>query len=144
VHSKRPLTLAEAQEVIATQIKNESRGFNIKRRLFYETDLLDYCPGLATIVHATNKELHITHFSVKEYLLRDKDFKIMTTSISITTTCLTYLTDIKGSHEETKRRFPIARYTAQLWAGFTTLAQDSKDIVQMTVMFLKEEVTFQR
>jgi hypothetical protein len=31
VHSKRLLTLAEAREVIATQIKNKSEGFNIKR-----------------------------------------------------------------------------------------------------------------
>lgn len=56
VHSKRPLTLAEAKEVIATQIEGVE-GFHIKRRLFCETDLLKHCPGLAKIVQATEKEL---------------------------------------------------------------------------------------
>lgn len=144
VHSKRPLTLAEAKEVIATQIGTESRGFDIKRRLFCETDLLDYCPGLATIVHATDKELHLAHFSVKEYLLRDNDFKVMTASISITRTCLTYLRDIKGSHKEIKRFFPMARYAAESWAVYASLAGDFEEIIRETVKFFEEEVTFQR
>lgn len=144
VHSKRPLTLAEAKEVVATQIKNESRGFDIKRRLFCETDLLSYCPGLATIVHGKDKELHLAHFSVKEYLLRDNDFKIITASITITTTCLTYLTDIEGRHEEIKRNFPMAKYAAEVWPGYAALAWDSEDTVRKTVKFLEEEVTFQR
>lgn len=33
LHSKQPLTLAEAKEVIATQTKNKSQGFDKKRRL---------------------------------------------------------------------------------------------------------------
>ena len=33
----RPLTLAEAKEIIATQIENDGRGFDVKRRLFCET-----------------------------------------------------------------------------------------------------------
>ncbi|KAK5790610.1 hypothetical protein VI817_007897 [Penicillium citrinum] len=144
VHSKRPLTLAEAKEVIATQIETESRGFDIKRRLFCDTDLLDYCPSLATIVHTTDKELHLAHFSVKEYLLRDGHFQIRTASISITRTCLTYLTDIAGRHEEIKNRFPLARYAAEFWAGYAALAQDSEDIIQNTVKFVQKEVTFQR
>ncbi|CAG7990614.1 unnamed protein product [Penicillium salamii] len=144
VHSKRPVTLAEAKEIIATQIQNESKGFDIKCRLFCENDLLDYCPGLATIVHTTDKELHLAHFSVKEYLLRDNDFKIMTASISITRTCLTYLTGIKGSHEEIKRHFPMARYAAEFWTSYAALALDSDEIIRKTVKFLEEEVTFQR
>jgi hypothetical protein len=113
VHSKRPLKLAKAKEVIATQIDNEPRGFDIKRRLFCETDVLDYYPSLVIIVHDTNKELHLAHFSVKEYLLEQNYFKITTSSISITKTCLTYLTDINGSYKEIKRDFPIARYAAE-------------------------------
>ncbi|PLB48774.1 Pfs, NACHT and ankyrin domain protein, partial [Aspergillus steynii IBT 23096] len=144
VHSKRPLTLAEAKEVIATHFKNGSRGFDPKRRLFCETDLLDYCPGLATIVPAKDKELHLAHFSVKEYLLKNINFNFMAASISITTTCLTYLTDIKGTHEEIKGHFPMARYAAEFWAGYAALAQDSEDIVQKSVKFLEKEVTFQR
>ncbi|KAJ5431431.1 NACHT nucleoside triphosphatase [Penicillium cf. griseofulvum] len=109
VYSKRPLKLTEAREIIATQIKNKSRGFDIKRRLFREIDIMKYCPSLVTVVHGTAKELHLAHFSVKEYLLGENRFEITTASISITKTCLIYLTDITGSNGEIKRDFPMAR-----------------------------------
>jgi hypothetical protein len=144
VHSKRPLKLSEAKEVIATQIENDSQGFDVKRRLFCETDLLDYCPSLVTVVHTSEKELHLAHFSVKEYLLEEHHFKIMTASIAITRTCLTYLTDINGSPGEIKREFPMARFAAEIWAGHAALAQDSEDVVRVTVRFLENEETFQR
>jgi hypothetical protein len=104
VHSKRPLRLAEAKEVIATQIEQEPR-FDVKHRLYHEIDVLGYCPGLVTVVHAADKELHLAHFSVKEYLLRENQFNITTASISITRTCLTYLTDINGSDKENQAGF---------------------------------------
>lgn len=155
VHSKRPLRLDEAKEVIATQIENESRGFNIKRRLFCDTDVLDYCPSLVTVVHTTNetlrlvryatdKELHLAHFSVKEYLLREDQFKIPIASISITRTCLTYLTDINGSYNGIEKDFPMARYAVENWTGYAALARASENIVRATVRFLEEEVTFRR
>ncbi|KAF4345896.1 hypothetical protein FBEOM_144 [Fusarium beomiforme] len=75
VHTKRPLALSEAIEVIATEINQEPRGFHIKRRLFQATDILRYCPSLVTIAEVkrypgTMEELHLAHFSIKEYLLR--------------------------------------------------------------------------
>ncbi|KAL4737689.1 Pfs, NACHT and ankyrin domain protein [Aspergillus similis] len=145
VHSRRPLKLSEAKEVIATQIVNESRGFDIKRRLFCDTDILDYCPGLMTIVHVdSTKELHLAHFSVKEYLLEENDFNITTASNSITRTCLVYLTDIKGNHEKMERDFPLARFAAEYWTSYAVLAQAYKDTLRMTVEFLEKEPTFQR
>ncbi|KAF5127193.1 Ankyrin repeat domain-containing protein 50 [Metarhizium anisopliae] len=145
VYSKRPLKLVEAKEVIATQVEQEPGGFDVKRRLFCDTDVLDYCPSLVTVVHATGKELHLAHFSVKEYLLGEDQFNITTGSISITMTCLTYLTDISGSHRGIKRDFPMARYAAEVWTGHAALTQaSSEDIVRATVRFLEEEATFQR
>ncbi|KAJ5102656.1 Pfs NACHT and ankyrin domain protein [Penicillium argentinense] len=144
VHSKRPLKLAEAKEVIATKIENESQGFDTKRRLFCETNILDYCPGLMTIVHATEKELHLAHFSVKEYLLSENLFSITTASISITRTYLTYLTDINGSYGDIIRDFPMARRAAECWTGYAALCQASEDIVRTIVTFLEKEATFQR
>ncbi|CAF3557114.1 unnamed protein product [Fusarium graminearum] len=141
VHSKRPLKLAEAKEVIATQIEDESRGFDIKRRLFCDTDILEYCPSLVTVVHTADKELHLAHFSVKEYLLRENQFKIAIASLYITKTCLIYLTNI---HDETKQDFPMARYAAEVWTGYAVLAQDSEDIAGAVVRFLEEKATFQR
>ncbi|KAK4220523.1 hypothetical protein QBC38DRAFT_540511 [Podospora fimiseda] len=144
VHSRQPLRLAEAKEVIATQVEDERPGFDVKRRLFRETDVLKYCPSLMTVVHTTDKELHLAHFSVKEYLLGRNEFKVVTASISITRTCLTYLADIKGSSQEIKRDFPLARYAAKVWAGNAASAQASEDIVPAIVSFLESEVTFQR
>ncbi|KAJ5136783.1 NACHT nucleoside triphosphatase [Penicillium atrosanguineum] len=144
VHSKRPLTLAEVKEVIATQIENESRGFDMKRRLFCETDILAYCPSLVTVIHANDKELHLAHFSVKEYLLRHDQFQITTASISITRTCLTYLTDIDGSEREIKRYFPMARYAAEHWTYHAALTRADEEIMGITVRFLEKEETFQR
>ncbi|KGO60646.1 NACHT nucleoside triphosphatase [Penicillium expansum] len=144
VYSDRPLTLAQAIEIIATQIKNESQGFNIKRRLFREIDIIKYCPGLVIVVQGTAKELHLVHFSVKEYLLGENHFESTTASISITKTCLVYLTDITGSNREIRRDFPMARYTAELLIGHAALAQASNDITRLTVDFLKKEATFQR
>jgi hypothetical protein len=105
VHSKRPLKLAEAKEIIATQIENESHGLDTKRRLFCDTDVLDYCPSLVTVVHAADKELHLAHFSVKEYLVREDPFELTTASMSITRTCLTYLTDIIVAIERSRGIF---------------------------------------
>ncbi|KAK4220446.1 hypothetical protein QBC38DRAFT_208355, partial [Podospora fimiseda] len=144
VHSERPLKLAEVKEVIATQVEYEPRGFDVKRRLFREIDVLDYCPSLVTVIDTTDKELHLAHFSVKEYLLQENQFRVTTASISITKTCLTYLTDIKGSCQEIKRDFPLARYAAKVWAGNAASAQASEDIVPAIVSFLENEVTFQR
>ena len=144
VHSKRPLTLAEVKEVIATQIENDWQGFDVKSRLFCETDILAYCPSLVTVVHAKDKELHLAHFSVKEYLLAHDQFKVTAASISITRTCLTYLTDISGGERELKQQFPMARYAAEFWTCHATLAEDHEEILRITVSFLEDETTFQR
>jgi hypothetical protein len=143
VYSQRPLKLAEAKEVIATQIEDDSQGFNIKRRLYRETDVLEYCPGLITIVQAANKELHLAHFSVKEYL-RENHYNLTTACISITKTCLTYLTDINGCSAKVNHDFPLARYAAEVWTSYAMLAHDSEDTRRAIFRFLEEEATFQR
>ncbi|KAL4947073.1 purine and uridine phosphorylase [Aspergillus filifer] len=144
VLSKRPLTLAEAKEVIATQIEDEPHGFDINRRLFCETDVLDYCPSLVTVVHAAKKELHLAHFSVKEYLSGMEDFNKTIASISIMRTCLAYLTDISSSHKELQAEFPMARYAAEVWTAHAVLAPARPDIVQVIVGFLTKEETFEK
>jgi hypothetical protein len=97
--------------------------------LFCKTDILDYCPSLATVIQGTYKELHLAYFSIKEYLLKVNNFGILTASISITRTCLTYLTNIKESNREIKLDFPLARYAAITWTSHAVLAQAFKDIV---------------
>ncbi|KAG7415831.1 Vegetative incompatibility protein HET-E-1 [Fusarium oxysporum f. sp. rapae] len=149
VHTKRPLTLAEAVEVIATEINQEPRGFDIKRRLFQAADTLRYCPSLVIIAEVKKyagivKELHLAHFSVKEYLLKQAQFNLKSASIAICKTCLTYLTDIWGNHSMIRHDFPMARYAAESWMDYAVSAETSEDIVRITVNFLEDETTFQR
>ncbi|KAF4340702.1 hypothetical protein FBEOM_5418 [Fusarium beomiforme] len=149
VHTKRPLTLPEAVEVIATEIDQEPRGFDVKRRLFQATDILRYCPSLVIIAKITYyaetvEELHLAHFSVKEYLLKQAQFKLENASIAISKTCLTYLTDIRGSQSTIRRVFPMARYAAESWMDYAVSAESSEEIVRTTVSFLRDETTFGR
>ncbi|KAH7205287.1 hypothetical protein BKA60DRAFT_685024 [Fusarium oxysporum] len=149
VHTKRPLTLPEAVEVIATEINQEPRGFNVKRRLFQAADILRYCPSLVIITEATKyakttEELHLAHFSVKEYLLKQAQFDVESASIVITRTCLTYLSDIRSNCSTIRSDFPMARYAAEYWTEYAVSAETSEEIVRITVDFLKDETTFQR
>ncbi|KAF5490945.1 Potassium channel AKT1 [Colletotrichum fructicola] len=101
VYADKPLTVAEAKDVLATHIETVPHHFDIERRLFVDEDLLRYCPGLIMIttssyvdwrfkgypskrtVEREQKEVHLAHFSVKEYLLREHEFQIMTASVQM-------------------------------------------------------------
>ncbi|KAI8663473.1 hypothetical protein NCS57_00948400 [Fusarium keratoplasticum] len=149
VYAKRPMKLSEAVEVIATQIDREPRRFHVGNRLFSGTDVLRYCPSLVLIADVTRygetlQELHLAHFSVKEYLLKEDQFDLGSASIAITKTCLTYLTDIKSSHSRIKHDFPMARFAAEFWMDYAASVQSSEDIVRRTVSFLQDKTTFQR
>ncbi|KAF4342866.1 Pfs NACHT and ankyrin domain protein [Fusarium beomiforme] len=149
VYTKRPLTLVEAIEVVATEIDREPRGFDVDGRLSLKTDILRYCPNLVIIAKVTSfaetvEELHLAHFSVKEYLLEQAQFNLENASIAISKTCLTYLTDIRGNHNTIRRDFPMARYAAESWMEYAASAETSEDIVRITVNFLRDETAFQR
>ncbi|KNB15969.1 hypothetical protein FOXG_14283 [Fusarium oxysporum f. sp. lycopersici 4287] len=133
VYTKRPLELAEAIEVIATEIDQEPRGFDVDGRLSLKTDILRYCPSLVIIAEVTKsiwtvEELHLAHFSVKEYLLEQAQFNLENASIAISKTCLTYLTDIRGSDSTIRYDFPMARYAAESWMDYAVSAEASEDI----------------
>ncbi|KAH7187521.1 hypothetical protein BKA60DRAFT_602335 [Fusarium oxysporum] len=149
VYAKRPLKLPEAVEVIATQMDQEPPRFHVGNRLFSGADVLRYCPSLVLIADVarygeTVQELHLAHFSVKEYLLEQDQFDLESASIVITRTCLTYLTDIKSSHKEVKRDFPMAQYAAESWMDYAVTVETSEDVVRTAVSFLQDETTFQR
>ncbi|EXK26982.1 hypothetical protein FOMG_16421 [Fusarium oxysporum f. sp. melonis 26406] len=149
VYTKRPLTLAEAIEVIATEIDQEPRGFDVDGRLSLKADVLRYCPSLVIIAKVTNytetvEELHLAHFSVKEYLLEQAQFDLESASIVITRTCLTYLGDIENNCSTIRSDFPMARYAAKSWMDYAASAETSEEIVRITVSFLRNETTFQR
>ncbi|KAF9770460.1 hypothetical protein IL306_012005 [Fusarium sp. DS 682] len=149
IHTKRPLKVLEAIEVIATQVDQGPRGFNVNGRLCQKRDVLRYCPSLVIIVEVTKsdetvEELHLAHYSIRDYLLEQAQFDLENASIAITKTCLTYLSDINGSHRTIRRDFPMARYAAEYWIDYAVSANTSEDIIRITVSFLREETTFQR
>ncbi|KAL2201539.1 hypothetical protein P885DRAFT_26407 [Corynascus similis CBS 632.67] len=149
VHTKRPLAVSEAVEVIATQADEMPQGFDAKRRLFRETDVLRYCPSLVSLIevsdfHESRKELHLAHFSVKEYLLKQDQFDLTNSCIVMTRTCLSYLADVEGDSSRIQQGFPLARYAAQFWTDYATLAETSGEVVQAIVKFLQNETTFKR
>ncbi|KAM0329336.1 hypothetical protein ACHAQA_004641 [Verticillium albo-atrum] len=143
LHLEQPLRLADAVEVIATQTEGESTGFDIKRRLFREADVLDYCPSLVVIVHAGHDELHLSHFSVKEYLLTNDLLQLPTASGSITKTCLTYLTDIGGRPDEVQQKFCMARFAAKIWVRFAASAEAEAEILQQILVENGEDIDAQ-
>ncbi|KAK1600133.1 uncharacterized protein LY79DRAFT_585725 [Colletotrichum navitas] len=157
VHTDRPLTLSAAIDVIATQIEGEQTGFNAKRRLFLKEDVLKYCPSLVVVTEVlkdryskrTEMEIHLAHFSVKEYLTCDEQFQIATASAAITKTYLTYLTDIKGISgknlpvESIESDFPLAFYAAKRWMYYAKLAMHSDDVFQKVLLFLQDKDAFE-
>ncbi|KAI9162805.1 Ankyrin repeat and KH domain-containing protein [Paramyrothecium foliicola] len=150
VHSETPLRISEAIEIIATKIDDDSQRFDVENRLFSEADVLRYCPSLVSIVSAKAyngrnvKELHLIHFSVKEYLLTTEGFDLETSTITITRVCLTYLTDIEGELSTIANECPLAWYAACYWLSFAPLAEKSEMVVQLAARFLQTEVTFRR
>ncbi|RYC82126.1 hypothetical protein BFJ63_vAg14987 [Fusarium oxysporum f. sp. narcissi] len=149
VHTKRPLKVIEAIEVIATQADQEPRGFNIDGRLCQERDVLRYCPSLMVIAKVrkfdeVDEELHLAHFSIKEYLLEQAQFDLESASVAITGICLTYLGDIEGDHGTLKADFPMAQYAAKYWTEYAVSAEDSTKTIRSTISFLRDEANFQR
>ncbi|KAF4944304.1 hypothetical protein FGADI_12788 [Fusarium gaditjirri] len=147
VHTKRPLEVIEAVEVIATQIDLEPPCFSTDSRLFKPHDVLRYCPGLIAITKSRNwyrayKELHLAHFSVKEYLLKQANFDLRNASIAMTRTCLAYLRDIDDTWPSVERLFPMAMYAAEHWTEYAILAEDSEDITRGIIEFLRDETKF--
>ncbi|PCD28405.1 hypothetical protein FGRA07_03544 [Fusarium graminearum] len=150
VHTKRPLKLAEAIDVIATEIEEEPQGFDPNGRLSLEDDILQYCPGFLTIIKVTGYngvvfyQIHLAHFSVKEYLLKQPKFNIQNASAAISRTCLAYLTDIDENVTHIYHEFPMASYASMYWTTFAVLAGDSEQCVQDTVRFLRDQITVLR
>ncbi|KAF4963014.1 hypothetical protein FSARC_8924 [Fusarium sarcochroum] len=150
IYTKRPLKVSEAIKVIATQIEQEPQGFDINGRPSQQHDVLRYCPGLITILQVrtsaggVNEVLRFTHFSVKEYLLKQDRFDLESASIAITKTCLTYLHDIKCQLKEIEFLFPLSQYAAQYWTEYAVPAETSEDVIQSIVAFLGNETTLNR
>ncbi|KAF4964161.1 hypothetical protein FSARC_7890, partial [Fusarium sarcochroum] len=135
VHSERPIELAEAIEIIAIRMDQAQGrlGFDTGNRIFNSSDIMKYCPGMISIVRVENdegsisKEVHLTHFSVKEYLQQNATFCLSNSAITITQACLTYMTDIYGAKYRMFFDFPLAIYAAKTWVAFAVESDPRSD-----------------
>ncbi|KAE9567466.1 hypothetical protein CGMCC3_g16399 [Colletotrichum fructicola] len=137
VHAKRPLTIPEAVDVIATLIQKGQQEFNVERRLLRDDDILYYCPSLVSIVEVTRygktvREVQLAHFSVKEYLVDRNQFTLEIASSAIATTCFTYIRGIDCSYPAIRAIFPLAQYAAEVTMELARFAEVSNETVQDT------------
>ena len=134
--SARPMRLDEIVEVLAID-STPGSGFCPEQRLPDPRDILTICSTLVSITaaakgdtstHTTGTlELRLAHFSVKEYLISDRlkqasmhHYQItqLSTHISITKTCLTYLLYFESPAilmSEADHELPLLRYAAEFW-----------------------------
>ncbi|KAK1517411.1 hypothetical protein CABS01_16639 [Colletotrichum abscissum] len=149
VHAKRPLTVSEAVDVIATLIEKSQREFNAERRLLRDDDILCYCPSLVSIAEVERdevivREIQLAHFSVKEYLVERSQFNLEMASRAIATTCFTYIESIDCEFQTMRSTFPLARYAAEVALIHAQLAESSQETFDDIATFFQEETTFTR
>lgn len=148
-HTERHLTIEEAMDVIAVRL-DSGGSFDVRDRLPCPSDVTRFCPSLVTLVTASKRgkvveELQLAHFSVKEYLLSfdGEGLGSMDAAIDITETCLTYLRCVAENRMH-ETRFPLARYSAEIWMDHARLAENSERVRQQIVRFLETEKTYRR
>ncbi|KAK1961506.1 purine and uridine phosphorylase [Colletotrichum sublineola] len=144
-YSKQPLTLQECVDVIAVRVDG-AQSFDPKDRLPEPTDILRFCPSLVVLMKTPGTArggglLQLAHFTVKEYLLHGVEgFRGAEPSISITETCLFYLSSVEEIRSsEITRLFPLARYAARNWMDHARVAETSSDTAAAIASFLQSE-----
>ncbi|PNP61564.1 hypothetical protein FNYG_13714 [Fusarium nygamai] len=122
VNCEQPLSPTEAVEILATRPdqRQDRLRFDPENRLFNSSHIERYCPGMIHIVTVTNKdplkkgnayrqkEVHLTHFSVKEYLTKLDAFCELNSAIVMTETLISYLYDVKDPLYRVRADFPLA------------------------------------
>jgi hypothetical protein len=150
-HSEKPITLQETVDIIAIRIDQTHGRFNREDRMPDPSEIIGFCPSLVSIVQAqqssrgqATRELHLAHFSVKEYLHRGNvpGFLGAEPNISITRSCLTYLSSIREMKQSTASQFPLAKHAARLWMDHARPAEESDDIVEVVLKFLRSDKMF--
>ncbi|KAF5644142.1 hypothetical protein F25303_6075 [Fusarium sp. NRRL 25303] len=154
LNCEHPLSPPEAVEVLATRStpKQDRLRFDPENRLFNFSDIEKYYPGMISIVEViweefeeiTCKEVHLTHFSVKEYLRQCSTFCPLNSAIAITQTSLTYLKDINGPFYRMCAEFPLAARAVDIWPRFGKRAQSHKQIAEMIGDFLLDSENISR
>jgi hypothetical protein len=156
--SKRPLRIEEAVDMIAVNDKR-CPYFSPENRMPRPKEIMRYCSSLVIMVskrgpweHSTeHTELHLAHFSVKEYLTSDRTsndvthiFQDTSASASIARICVAYLLHFDNtiSLEEARNSFPFTQYSAEFWADHARVAengeQETMDLIERLLCHEKD------
>lgn len=156
LYVKRPLSLEEAVDIVAVQIGGGSdSGFHPDRRMPEPTDIVKFYPDLVAITHErkpyrheTICNIHLAHFSVKEYLWDQAGFSEGEAAVNITRTCTAYLSSTyqhdflqKSAHPPPPCNFPFDDYAHSFLGFYAHLAEqfstDCDPIEEVLFSFLE-------
>lgn len=169
IYSPRPMYILEAVDFLAVELNN-ARGFDPKKRAWRPLAITKMCPSLMTVVTLQNnaesmvdysdslrnyrskgvvQELHISHQSVREYLLSEGPDDCLRTSlreVPATTTiagvCLKYLSQlgIDSSRERIRSELPLSFYSARYWMQFSRIVETEEESVrESSLQLLRNE-----
>ncbi|KAH7357840.1 hypothetical protein B0T11DRAFT_354388 [Plectosphaerella cucumerina] len=151
VHSHRSITVKDAVEIIATDTDAEPPSFDVKGRIPEEDEIVQSGFGLMSTFPAKNhdgtdgREIRLAHFSVKQFLDKQPEFGQLRASITITKTCLTYLSDITGDNwVEIKKNYPFGLSAAEIWTRHGASAEEDDDMLRFITRFLEDRETILR
>jgi ankyrin repeat protein len=156
--SKRPLRIEEVVDVIAVNVKGRPY-FSPQNKMPEPKEIMLYCSSLVILVSkrepwehsAEHTELHLAHFSVKEYLTSGRTSKDIThffqdtdASASIARICVAYLLhfDNRISPKEARNSFPFTQYSARFWVDHARVAesgeQEIMDLIERLLCYEKD------
>ena len=149
---RRPLTLIEAAECLATTAKGRP-CFDTANRLPHPRDLFVVCSSLLSAHDGTTREeieepVSLAHYSVKEYLLSGlsdgpcSKFHIdePVAHAIVAKACIVYLLHLSSSSADEIHTFPLAEYASHYWHKHVDLAAESSfsDTVDSMTLELME------
>lgn len=147
--SGRPLGVEELVDAIAVNLHKPIPSFDPLDRMPEPTEIARYCSSLTKFVIKEDDqttELHLAHFSVKEYLVsspeHSQDFNEMIARTLIAKVCLSYLRQVEPDLQDVNKfkiMFPFAEYSAKNWMENAAATEKQNETVfEMTVDFLMD------
>ncbi|KAI5253075.1 hypothetical protein E4T42_03019 [Aureobasidium subglaciale] len=149
--SKRPLTLPEVVDALAIDFQDPDDGpFDPDHRVKDPMAILEYCPGLASLVQPNDLLISVmpsvaptvvlAHFSVEQYLHLKLDEwrfgKVADAQAHIACICLRYLMQyedpIKLDLLSAERRYPLFRYARMNFANHLKLSLYDAGATELT------------
>jgi ankyrin repeat protein len=140
-HAKKPMNASELSDALS--IKPGQSTITPRHRPLLSV-ILECCQGLVAVDQKTAR-IHFTHYSVKEYLVKNSNKLFVDADMEITTRCLTYLLFkdfYKGpcmdlaELEHRVKFYPLISYASTFWGWHLKSLESHENIKQLTLAFL--------